>query len=593
MKLSEKQQIIVDFEEGPLLVKAGPGSGKTRVLIERVKKLLKTKRRVKILALTFSNMAADEMKSRLQEDPEVADYIENVTVGTIHSFCLDLVQNRGYLIGLSDSLVLFESLDDRKKVLEDALNKNIKLKTIYARQDDKGKYLSNCLSYIADCKKQFITPSANDINSEIYSVYNDQLLLQGAIDFDDILFYAYRILTENPNVAALFTTQYKYVCVDEAQDLNFSQYSVIKALCGSNFRNIMFVGDVNQSIYKFNGSDSNLMSVEFVRDFSPTVYELNENFRCAKSIVRYANTLESSNDYPNCYYEGELQLHIFDTEKEEACSILEKITELIRNGHSDIEKPLNFDDFAIIARNKYVFSAIENLFEEKSIPYHLKKPSTGIESESLLFQYIDLKLRIIANPKDIIHKEQLRLVEDNLSKAYDINKISALVEEITPDELEMKTLLKKIEEYINSLKDISDDDKLLSICDLDLWRKHWSKYISQVARENRTLMSFRNYVALGKTQFSNGSDGVTLLTAHMSKGLQFEVVFVIGLSQGTFPDYRAVNEGGDALEQEKNNMYVAVTRAKRLCYLSYARNKKMPWGDVKVQKASQFLTNLN
>ena len=124
IKLSEKQKQIVEFEEGALLVKAGPGSGKTRVLIERIKRLLKRKKRIKILALTFSNMAAEEMKSRIEEDAEISDLIDNVTIGTIHAFCLDLVQNKGYMIGLSDSLVLFESLDDRKKILEDAIMKN-------------------------------------------------------------------------------------------------------------------------------------------------------------------------------------------------------------------------------------------------------------------------------------------------------------------------------------------------------------------------------------------------------------------------------------------------------------------------------------
>ena len=141
------------------------------------------------------------------------------------------------------------------------------------------------------------------------------------------MFYAYRILTENTNVANLLTTQYKYICVDEAQDLNYSQYYVIRALCGESFKNIMMVGDENQSIYRFNGSDSKLMAVEFVKDFSPTVFELNENFRCAKAIVNFANTLEQSNDYPNCFYNGELKLNVYDSEEEEAEAVLNKIRE--------------------------------------------------------------------------------------------------------------------------------------------------------------------------------------------------------------------------------------------------------------------------
>ena len=593
IKLSQKQKQIVEFEAGALLVKAGPGSGKTRVLIERIKRLLKTKKRIKILALTFSNMAAEEMKSRIEEDVEISDLIDNVTIGTIHAFCLDLVQNKGYMIGLSDSLVLFESLDDRKKILEDAIMKNSRLKSIYLQKQDLNKFLSDCLSFISDYKKKFIVPDASDsdINYEIYRAYNEQLLIQGAIDFDDILFYAYRILTENTNVANLLPTQYKYICVDEAQDLNYSQYSVIRALCGESFKNIMMVGDENQSIYRFNGSDSKLMAVEFVKDFSPTVFELNENFRCAKSIVNFANTLERSNDYPNCFYNGELKLNVYDSEQEEAEAVLNKIRELISQGHPDVESELSFDNFAVIARNKYVFSCLEQLLQKEEIPYYFKKTTSGIECESLLFQFVDLKLRVIANNKDIIHKEQLKKIEESKTD-FDFTEVSKILSNIDAEQFELKNALRSIETYLSNLI-AADEEKYLAMCDLNLWKQHWSKYCSQVPSENRTLMSFRNYVALGKTQISEHSNGITLLTAHMSKGLQYEVVFVIGLSEGTFPDYRAVKEGGEALLQEKNNMYVAVTRAKRLCYMSYSKWKKMPWGDTKYQRASQFLGTLN
>ena len=590
IKLSEKQKQIVEFEEGALLVKAGPGSGKTRVLIERIKRLLKRKKRIKILALTFSNMAAEEMKSRIEEDAEISDLIDNVTIGTIHAFCLDLLQNKGYMIGLSDSLVLFESLDDRKKILEDAIIKNSKLKAIYLQKQDSNKFLSDCLSFISDYKKKFIVSDSYDtgINYEIYRAYNEQLLLQGAIDFDDILFYAYRILTENTNVAHFLTTQYKYICVDEAQDLNYSQYSVIRALCGESFKNIMMVGDENQSIYRFNGSNSKLMAVEFVRDFSPTVFELNENFRCAKSIVEFANTLEQSNDYPNCFYNGELKLNVYSSEQEEAEAILKRIRELISEGHPDIESKLSFDNFAVIARNKYVFSSLEQLLQKEEVPYYFKKTTSGIESESLLFQFVDLKLRVIANSRDIIHKEQLKRIEETETD-FDFAEMSKILSKIDAEQFELKNAFRSIEAYLKNMT-ASDEEKYLAMCDLNLWKQHWSKYCAQVPSENRTLMSFRNYVALGKTQISENSNGITLLTAHMSKGLQYEVVFVIGLSEGTFPDYRAVKEGGESLLQEKNNMYVAVTRAKRLCYLSYSKWKKMPWGDTKYQNASQFLS---
>lgn len=594
INLSPKQAEIVNFDMGSLLVKAGPGSGKTRVLIERIKKLLHTHKRVKILALTFSNMAAEEMRDRIQEDHDLENLIDNVTVGTIHSFCLDLVQTRGYLIGLPNNLTLFENLDDRKKVLVDAIVRNTELNNVFSLQKNRNQYLSNCLSLIADYKKKFILPSdpiLNDTNAQIYAAYNEQLLGQNAIDFDDILFYAYRILTECQNVARLFTTQYKYICIDEAQDLNFAQYEVIKALCGNSFKNIMMVGDEKQSIYGFNGSDSSLMSVSFIEDFTPTVYCLNENFRSAKAIVNYANTLETTNDFPNCFYDGELTAMSFSTEREEAEYVVDRIKYLMQNGHSDIELPLTYEDFAIIARNKYAFSNIEEAMQNHGIPYSLKKSSTGIESESDVFKIFDLELRLLTNPKDIIHAKELNSLKSKLSIPTDYSFVHTLVSKATPEEFNLKPLLVQIEQKIEQIS-ISDDEKYMVINDCEMWRKHWGKYASQVPTEQRTLISFRNYVALGKTQIVDGITGVSLLTAHMSKGLQYEVVFVVGLSEGTFPDYRAVQAGGKALDQEKNNMYVAVTRAKRLCYLTYPCMKKMPWGDSKAQRPSQFIVEL-
>lgn len=591
INLSPKQAEIVSFDNGALLVKAGPGSGKTRVLIERIKKLLCTHKRTKILALTFSNMAAEEMRSRIQEDQNLDELIDNVTVGTIHSFCLDLVQTRGYLIGLPNNLTLFENIDDRKKVLADAIIKNSSLNNVYVSQQNKAQYLSNCLSMIAEYKRKFILPTDTTLsenNAILYMAYNQELLTQDAIDFDDILFYAYRILTEYQNVAKLFTTQYKYICVDEAQDLNYAQYEVIKSLCGDSFKNIMMVGDEKQSIYGFNGSDSSLMSVSFVNDFNPMIYHLNENFRSAKAIVNYANTLETSSDFPNCYYEGELQALSFPSESEEAEYVVEKIKHLIKSGHPDIESSLTYDDFAIIARNKYAFSKIEDKLQEDNIPYSFKKSSTGIESESDVFKIFDLELRLLTNSKDIIHAKELNGLIAKLPQSIDYDFVHSLVSKINPEAFNLKTLLIQMENQISNLN-ISDEDKYMVVNDCELWKKHWAKYTSQVPSEQRTLVSFRNYVALGKTQIVDSTVGISLLTAHMSKGLQYEVVFVVGLSEGTFPDYRAVQSGGKELDQEKNNMYVAVTRAKRLCYLTYPRLKRMPWGDNKCQRASRFI----
>jgi len=593
ISLSNIQQKIVDYNDGALLVIAGPGSGKTRVVIERIKRLLKTGPRVKILALTFSNMAAEEMRDRIKEDSQLNDYIDNATIGTIHAFCLDIVQSRGYIIGLDSNLSLFESVEDRKKILMSAIEQNYTLSEILKQNAQNRTFLSDCLTMISDYKKRFVSPVDPEIsenNALMYKLYNEQLLAQGGIDFDDILFYAYRILTENPSIVKLYTTQYKYICVDEAQDLNFAQYMVIKALCGESFKNIMMVGDENQSIYGFNGSDSTLMSKEFKNDFNPQVFRLDENFRSAKKIVQFANTIEQSSGIPNCYYDGELTAESFLNENEEAKYVCSSIERLLKNGHPDIEGTLKYDDFAIIARNKYVFSSMEEELCQRGIPYNYKKTTSGIENESNYFKAFDLELRLIANPKDVLHSKELKRIIGGATDCF-FSTIHDIVSKINLDPFELKSALSKLETLIKDLN-ISDDEKYMALSDCDLWKKHWQKYASQVPSEQRTIVSFRNHVSLGKTQLSDNNTGVSLLTAHMSKGLQFEVVFVIGLSQGTFPDYRAVNTGGKEMDQERNNMYVAVTRAKRLCYLSFAEYKKMPWGDLKYQQPSQFITSI-
>lgn len=607
LNLTETQKRIVDFRQGAILVKAGPGSGKTRVLAERIKALLKENRRTKILALTFSNMAADEMKERILEDDEIADAAENVVVGTIHSFALDLVQQRGTLIGLPENLTLFENESDRKHMLREIFTNDVELKRVLSNQDKPDKYLSDCLGIISDLKKKFISSDSYDENESIkylYGEYNKFLLSQSAMDFDDILFFAYRILVEVPEVQQLYASLYKYVFVDESQDLNFAQYELIKALCGNTIKNIMLVGDSNQSIYGFNGSNSDIMTKIFVKDFQPVIIEMYENFRSAKRIVEFANKLENTESVSNYYYEGELKAYRCKDESAEALKVAAMIEELIKNGHPDVEKTLEYDDFAIIARNRYAFGELENIFDSKSIPYYFKKTAEGIETESEFMQVYDLVLRISSNPSDIIHMRELyNLLGKNYESSQHISVEDLLIDSkyhsicealmwIGDDCFDIKKSLMVLQDEVEHNLMYSDDEKYLILSDIALWMRHWMKYRGVVPAENRSLLSFRNCVALGKTQDSSKNKGISLLSAHMSKGLQFEVVFVIGLCEGTFPDYRAVNKGGKELEQEKNNMFVAVTRAKRLCYLLYPQNKKMPWGTSKWQKESRFLQNI-
>lgn len=608
MQLSQKQLQIVNHKDGALLVEAGPGSGKTRVLIERIKCLLSSSKRGKVLALTFSNLAADEMKDRLSEDRAFEEQLDRVTAGTIHSFCLDLVQSRGNLIGLNSDMVLFESEDDRKTVLKDVFLENQNLKDFLVRQQDKNQIIQRILQLITEQKKRFVLPencSVKDPFPLIYSEYNQKLIDQNAMDFDDILFFAYRILTENPSVVRVYNSLYRYICIDEAQDLNFAQYEVIKALCGDSFNNVMMVGDANQSIYGFNGSDSDFMTKSFVDDFSPVIYKLNDNYRSAKRIVEFANRLEHYDSVTNYVYDGELLAKKLEDESAEAKFVADKIEELIQNGHPDVEGQLSVNRMAVIARNKYVFSHLEKELSDRNIPFSFKKNSTGIDNESEYMKVFGLAIRILINRKDYIHLTQLKKVvgfSDNI--ANNKNGITILKEVLAKTDYEsmipaLEALSKEVLNFStalncldNILSSFDDDERYLISMDIQQWRNHWNKYRMLVPRENRTLTSFRNQISLGKTREAEDNNGIALLTAHMSKGLQFDVVFIIGLSEGTFPDYRAIKAAGSQLSQEMNNMYVAVTRAKRLCYMTYPEKKRMPWGDIKYQSPSRYIKDI-
>lgn len=609
MKLSQKQQQIVNHKDGALLVEAGPGSGKTRVLIERIKCLLTSTKRGKVLALTFSNLAADEMKDRLAEDHFFEDQIERATVGTIHSFCLDLVQSRGNLIGLNSDMVLFENEEDRRAVLKDVFMENSQLKDFLAQYEDKSQIMQRILQLITEQKKNFVLPDDCAVNAPfplIYSEYNQKLLDQNAMDFDDILFFAYRILTENPSVVRMYNSLYRYICIDEAQDLNFAQYQVVKALCGEDFCNVMMVGDANQSIYGFNGSDSKFMTKYFVADFSPVVYKLNENYRSAKRIVEFANRLEHYDSVTNYVYDGELAAIRLADEENEAKYIADKVEQLIQDGHPDVEGSITADRIAVIARNRYVFSLLEQELSSRSIPFFFKKNSTGIENESDYMRVFDLAIRILINKKDYVHLSQLKKIIGS-SKIEELRELSgmSILQEVLMhtaydnmlpalEYLEKETLNfgKALSLLDNLLSDFDDDERYLVSMDIQQWRKHWNKYCMLVPKENRTLTSFRNQISLGKTKEIEVNSGISLLTAHMSKGLQFDVVFIMGLCEGTFPDYRAVKGGNTQLSQEMNNMYVAVTRAKRLCYMTYPAKKRMPWGDIKSQMPSRYIRDI-
>ncbi|WP_316572943.1 ATP-dependent helicase [Neobacillus sp. YIM B06451] len=622
--LTDNQLKIVNHIDGPLLVIAGPGSGKTRVLTERITNLLNLGKK-RILALTFSNKAAEEISERVKQniDEELHD---NVLVGTIHSFCLDVVMNRGNLIGLPNGLVIFESDVDKLEIMKRVANEITELRNGTLNSSGKSNMLKSYLKQISEYKQNFVTPeilldSNNDNEVEfakIYEAYNNMMLSQRALDFDDILFYAYRIFIERPQIAKSYTRLYKYIFVDEAQDLNEAQYKVITALC-SEFGNIMMVGDPAQSIYGFNGSNSDFMTNHFKRDYKPTEFKLVENFRSTRKIIEAAkkiqNNVDSSAVYP---LEGELTVCKFHNETEEALWVLNKIKNLMAEGSKWVENSISYENIAIIARNRYVLSKVQETLIANNIPINHGASSRNIESESIAIKIFEAGLRVIINQYDNVHFNQIlglikykikmnassdlnylemlmELDNSNMDSAYIyiFNTVKKAWKVLLEDEEHFSKALNVITLHLvkNEINDeeIDENEQYLIQKDIAMWREHWQKYCSQSVTGQRTLSHFRNQVSLGKTQSHNNS-GISLLTVHMSKGLEYDIVFLIGLNEGTFPDYRAKSH--KELKEEFNNMFVALTRARRVCYITYPTSKIMPWGDSKYQYPSTFLSKM-
>jgi len=621
--LSTAQQAVVDFSGKNLLVIAGAGSGKTRVLTERIKKLtLNLKKGEKILAITFSNKATEELKDRLISSLGKQKLDEYTYIGTIHSFCLDIVTSRGSVIGLPDELHICESYNDRLHIFKEAIESIPSFKTEYLSEDAKEnqKIIKNFLDDLSTAKRNLKFAddyTDNPLIQTLFDEYDNMLLQQGVIDFDDILRYTYQILTERDSIARLYRKVYKYICIDEAQDLNKAQYEVIKALAGDQI-GITMVGDPNQSIYGFSGASNEYINNIFVKDFNANRIQLFENFRSSQLVIEAAHKIEKSFEVYGTYkYQGEFEIHEFQDEHLEAEYIVSKIISLLENGHPDVEnQSITLEQIAIIARNRYVFSQVKDLLKLNNLDYTLKVSTKGsFSSESDFMKAFELGIRLLVNNRDKIHFIELaklidskikhnsfeELRQDTNISVYWQSLMTALNNAwnlLLKNEKEIKfhTALKVLRNFIDLPEtQIDEHEKILISEDIKAWEMNWNSYIKNSASGERSLGNFVRTVSLGSAQVSSDR-GVVLTTVHMSKGLEYDVVFIMGLNEGVFPDYRAVhayNGSRDTKQiiEERHNMFVAVTRSKRLCYLTYPLVKNTPWG-TKRQTPSRFVLEL-
>lgn len=603
--LSKKQEQIASYINGALLVKASAGSGKTRVLTERIKRLIKISKR-KVLAITFTNKASEEIKDRLQDCENLND---KLFVGTFHSFCNYVLEKHGNVIGYSILPQVFSEEADRLKIIEDVISSIPLLKEVYAQKSEKERnsFKYECLETISRIKRNVILD--NELKKQIdddevillYLNYKNYLKSLNVIDFDDLLLEVYRLFISFPNISALYRRNFEYICVDEAQDMNKAQYMVLKALAGNENTNLMLVGDEKQCIYGFIGSDSKYMNEEFVNDFNPVLFELKQNFRSSKKVLEFANKIiPGSTEIKNTVIEGICDIHECSNQKDEAEYIISKISELISlKKHSDIEGDITYNKISILGRTKYVLTEIEDELKDNGIPYYFKNTQKSFELESYLGNIFLLTLKVKINPNDFLHLNELtnilfdkptvttlRDIIDNLEDTYEKELIQSVIL-LDEEGGNFISTLQTIREKIPDINEFDDSEKALAYSDFELIRKSWYKYAKTT--NSKSLAAFHNSLFLGQTSSFDENTGIALSTVHTMKGQENDIVFLAGLDDLTFPDYRAVRANGIQLQQEKNDLYVAITRAKRFLYITYPLERTMPWGATFYRKKSRFL----
>lgn len=607
LRLSAKQQDVVNHNEGAILVVAGPGSGKTRVLTERVKRLLQEiDGHFRVLALTFTNKAANEMRERLDD---LDDLDQNAFISTMHGFCLEVLQDRGKSIGVNGLPHIFEQYADRKEILYEAVRNDPLLFNALKNAGDQkaqNKRLDDWLRLITHIKSHPISYKVNDpLEPKILDAYNAGLRACMAYDFDDLLNLTYRLFSEYPPIAGFYRRLYKFICIDEAQDLNEAQYAVLRALCGVEFKNVMMVGDPKQSIYGFNTSSPKYMDM-FKADFGAKEVELTDNFRCSKYVVDLATALEPTyiveGQLP---IEGEIKLLVGQNEEHEAQLIADHLNYLFKNGHSDVEGPITPIRCSILGRNKFALLEIEKKLKDSGISY-FKRLSSGYQNESEVMEQFQTILKVYANPQDSFHLKAffdkyeldfsgstnfetsdhvVACLEEIALSHHEIAPVLAAIKKIHDKtrRFDLLTGLSSLQNYADTL--VNEEEKRALYEDITVYRAEWDQYLRS-SDKAASLAGFMSGMALGTTQQIN-KDGVALLTIHSSKGLEFDVVFMAGMADGVFPDFRAKGNSA-ALQEEKRNAFVAVTRSKRLLFMSYPAVKKMPWGDFKSQYPSAY-----
>ncbi len=581
--LNPQQSQAVTFGRGPLMILAGAGSGKTKVLTHRTAWLISQKTNPdNILLLTFTNKAAEEMKKRIVQLLKGKSNLPYA--GTFHSFCAKILRTKGSLIGIAPSFTIYDNQDQIEAV-----------KIAMARLEIPQKEIKPALALnlISGAKNELVSPSeypqyargkTQQQVSRIYPLYQQTLKEADALDFDDLLIKTLFLFQQQKEALAYYQNKYQWILVDEYQDTNRAQYLLTKSLAKIN-QNLTVVGDACQSIYSWRGADfRNLVNLK--SDFpNLKIINLEQNYRCSQIILDAANeVIKKNTSHPilKLWTENnrgeKITLYQARNELDEASFIVNQIESATRRA------TLDYSDFAILYRTNAQSRVLEEAFLSAGIAYRI---CGGVH----FYERKEIKdclayLRLIANPKDKISLKRIEKIGKNR-----LEKFNTIIKD--SDKQDRKTTVEILDHILKTTLylDLYDPNQ-----SEDLARIENVKELRSVATNHPNLGEFLENVSLVQSEATSNKPGqtdkgaVSLMTLHNAKGLEFAYVFIVGMEEGIFPHSRAMLEKTE-MEEERRLCYVGITRAKTKLYLTCS-NKRLFFGQFSTNPASRFIEDI-
>lgn len=626
--LNKQQQEAVLHGEGPLLILAGAGSGKTRVLTHRIAYLIK-ERKIKpenILAITFTNKASKEMKERIGN--LIGELSDKIWVSTFHSACVRILRLNIERLGYDKNFVIFDSADQKTLVVDCIKELNL---------NEKNFPYKSILHMIGKAKDELMFPDVyakmyeSDFKmkkiSQIYELYQKKLRQNNALDFDDIIMLAVKLLMENEDVLEYYHRKFRYILVDEYQDTNNAQYALVSLLAKGS-KNLCVVGDDDQSIYGWRGA--NIRNIlDFEKEFKDTkVIKLEQNYRSTQTILEAANCVICNNNgrknkklWTDNEAGSQIKHCLSNNEREEAAFLAKEIKNIVETEEKD------YKDFAVLYRTNAQSRVIEEVLIREGIPYRIFGGLKFYDRKEI--KDIIAYLRVVQNPVDNIAlkriinvpkrgignttvnvAESIAVKRDcsvfsiisNSKEIEDLKRASSKLEtfvtmiskfRVFKDSMKVSELIEHVIDESGILKELRDENSIEANTRIENIKELISVAIEfENQNDDGTLEQFLEHISLVADidNIDEEQNIVTLMTLHSAKGLEFPIVFMVGLEEGVFPGYRSLGEESE-LEEERRLCYVGITRAREKLYLTNTVSRTL-FGNTTYNKVSRFIKEI-